>query len=58
MNECQLARPPDEGRIVAALRRLSHFQQAVGRHQLGLPFQLERSDWLGLDGITDEGKRV
>ena len=46
----------DEGRASASVRRhrLAHADEPVGRHRLGLPFQLERLDLLDVDVAPDE----
>jgi hypothetical protein len=53
----QLLPAPDERRVVATRQRLgvgAHAQQAVRRHGLGLPLQVERGKVLRLDRLANE----
>ena len=55
--ELQLTRASDEGPVVRTVGRLPDREEAKRRHRLGLPFQGERRELLGLGRRADQRAR-
>ena len=55
--ELQLTRASDEGSVVRTVGRLPDREEAKRRHRLGLPFQGERRELLGLGRRADQRAR-